>query len=90
MQASCSVYLEYFIELWLIDIYYISIILKAGVEQLRWLWGVLAQWSKHLRLKKETRVDSQWLPFFSSWLPNVDGMKDLWPSTTVWLLSTQV
>ena len=50
-------YLEYFIELWLIDVlYYISIILKAGVEQLRWLWGAVAQWSEHLWLKKETRV----------------------------------
>ena len=37
--------------------------------------------------------DSWWLPwfFFSfSWLPNVDGMKDLWCSSTVRLLSTQI
>ena len=27
--------------------------------------------------------------FSSSWLTNVDGMKDLWCSSTVWLLSTQ-
>ena len=37
--------------------------------------------------------DPQWLPriFFSfSWLTNVDGMKDLWCSSTVRLLSTQM
>ena len=43
--------------------------------------------------------DSRWLPwvfFFvflslpCSWLTNVDGMKDLWCSSTVWLLSTQI
>ena len=38
---------------------------------------------------------SQWLPwvvvfFFSSWLINVDGMKDLWCSSTVQLLSAQI
>ena len=30
-----------------------------------------------------------WIFFSSSWLTNVDGMKDLWCSSTVWLLSTQ-
>ena len=38
--------------------------------------------------------DSRWLPwvffFSSSWLTNVDGMKDLWCSSTVQLLSTQI
>ena len=29
------------------------------------------------------------LDFSSSWLTNVDGMKDLWCSSTVQLLSTQ-
>ena len=36
--------------------------------------------------------DSRWLSwvfFSSSWLTNVDGMKDLWCSSTVRLLSTQ-
>ena len=28
--------------------------------------------------------------FFSSWLTNVDGMKDLWCSNTVWLLSLNI
>ena len=28
--------------------------------------------------------------FYSSWLTNVDGMKDPWCSSTVWLLSTQI
>ena len=31
----------------------LSIILKAGVELLRWLWGAIAKWSEHLQLKKE-------------------------------------
>ena len=37
--------------------------------------------------------DSQWLPWIflsSSWLTNVDGMKDLWCSSAVRLLSTQI
>ena len=37
--------------------------------------------------------DPRWLPwfFFSfTWLINVDEMKDLWCSSTVWLLSTQM
>ena len=32
------------------------ITLKAEVKQLRWLWGAIAQWSEHLRLKQETWV----------------------------------
>ena len=34
--------------------------------------------------------DSWWLPgifFFFSWLTNLDEMKDLWWSSTVWLLN---
>ena len=34
----------------------LSITLKAGVEQLEWLWGAIAQRSEHLQLKQETRV----------------------------------
>ena len=34
----------------------LSITLKAGVEQLRWLWGTVAQWSEHLRLKQEIQI----------------------------------
>ena len=39
--------------------------------------------------------DSWWLPwvyyfFSSSWLTNVDRMKDLWCSSTAWLLSAQI
>ena len=34
----------------------LSVTLKAGVEQLRWLWGAVAQRSVHLQLKQETRV----------------------------------
>ena len=34
----------------------LSITLKAGVEQLRWLWGAVAQQSEHLRPKQETQV----------------------------------
>ena len=34
----------------------LSIILKAGAKQLRWLWGAVARWSGHLQLKQETQV----------------------------------
>ena len=33
--------------------------------------------------------DPQWLPRIQL-ATNVDGMKDLWCSSTVWLLSTQI
>ena len=51
----------------------LSITLKAGVEQLMWLWGpgAVAQQSEHLQLKT-----------------NVDGMKDLLCSSTIGLQST--
>ena len=53
-----------------------------------------AQWSEHLQLKQEAlgSIPSGCPGFFftSSWLTNVDGMKDLWCSSTVWLLSTQI
>ena len=57
-------------------------------------WGAVAQWSEHLQLKQEA-LDSipGGYPGFVS-LPvgllNVDEMKDLWCSSTVWLLSTQI
>ena len=38
--------------------------------------GAIAQWLEHLWLKQEAT--------------NIDGMKDLWCSSTVWLLSTQI
>ena len=55
----------------------LSITLKAGVKMPGWLWGTVAQWPEHLWLKH-------------GWLTNVDGMKDLWCSSTVRLLSTQI
>ena len=68
--------------------------LKAGVKLFGWLWGAVAQWPEHLWLKQEVLGS---IPggcpgfFFSSgWLTNVDGMKDLWCSSTVRLLSTQI
>ena len=30
------------------------------------------------------------ISYSCAWLTNVDGMKDLWCSSTVWLLSTQI
>ena len=72
----------------------LSITLKAGVELLRWLWGAVAQWSEHLQPKHEAMGSIPGgFPGFS--LPaglftNVDGMKDLWCSSTIWLLSTQI
>ena len=72
----------------------LSITFKAGVELLRWLWGAVAQWSEHLQLKQEAlgSIPGGYPGFFftSSWLTNVDGMKDLWCSSTVRLLSTQI
>ena len=51
----------------------LSITFKAGVELLRWQCEAIAQWSEHLQLKREALGFS-----FSSWLINVDGMKDLY------------
>ena len=63
----------------------LTITFKAGELMLRWLWGAVAQWSEHLQLKQEALIGG--LGFFSSgWLANVDGMKDLWCSSTVRLL----
>ena len=56
----------------------LSIILKAGVELLRWLWETVAQWSEHLQLKQEVHFQLAY-----TW------MKDQWCSSTVRLLSTQ-
>ena len=69
----------------------LSITLKARVKLPGWLWGVVAQWPEHLWLKQEVlgSILVAALFFFSSsgWLTNVDGMKDLWCSSTIWLLS---
>ena len=61
---------------------------------LRWLWGAVAQWSEHLQLRIQSPAATRFfffvcLFFSSSWLPDVGEMKDLWCSSTVWLLSTQ-
>ena len=72
----------------------LSITLKAGVKFPGWLWGALAQWPEHLQLKQEVlgSIPGGCLGIFfsSSWLTNVDGMNDLWCSSTVRLLSTQI
>ena len=53
-----------------------------------WLWGAgVAQWSEHLQLKQEALglIPSGYSGFFLfqlPWLNNVDGMKDLWCSST--------
>ena len=69
----------------------LSITLKAGVKLPGWLWGVVTQWPEHLWLKQEVLGSNPGgCPGFffpSSWLTNVDGMKDLWCSSTVRLLS---
>ena len=68
----------------------LSIILKAGAEQLRWLWGGR---SSVVRAPAAKAGDPGSIPgsclgfFFFSWLTNVDGMKDLWCSSTVWQLA---
>ena len=54
--------------------------------------GAVAQWYEHLWLKQEALGS---LPggcpgIFLLQLTNKDGMKDLWCSSTVWLLSTQI
>ena len=44
------------------------------------LWGAVAQWSEHLQLKQEalSLIPGGYPGFFSSsWLTNVDEMKDL-------------
>ena len=67
----------------------LSTTLKAGVKLPGWLWRAIAQWSEHLQLKQEAlgSIPNGCLGFSSSsW---VDGMKDLWYSSTPWLLSTQ-
>ena len=72
----------------------LSITLLAGVEQLRWLWGAVAQRSEHLQQKQEI-----WVQFpaaaFGICSPavrftNVDRMKDLWYFIRIFLLSTQI
>ena len=72
----------------------LSITLKAGVKLPGWLWGAVAQWPEHLQLKLEVLGSipggCPGIFFSSSWLTNVDGMKDLWCSSTVRLLSTQI
>ena len=73
----------------------LSITLKAGVKLPGWLWGAVVQWPEHLQLKlKVLGSIPRWPPWVFS-LPagllySVDGMKDLWYSSTAWLLSTQI
>ena len=58
----------------------LSITLIGGVELPEWLWGTAAQWSEHLQLKQEAldSIPGGCLVFPSStWLTNVDRMKDL-------------
>ena len=72
----------------------LSIALKAERGIPDWLWGAIAQWSEHLQLKQEAlgSIPSGCPGFFLFQLAytNVNGMKDLWCSSTVWLLSTQI
>ena len=50
----------------------LSVTLKAGRGMLNWLWGAMAQWSEHLRLKQEAlgSIPAAALGFFFSfsWL----------------------
>ena len=73
----------------------LSITLKAGVQLPGWPWGTIDQWLEYLQLKQEALGSIPGgCPGFlfcssvsSSWLANnVDGMKNLWCSSTVWLL----
>ena len=72
----------------------LSIALKAERGIPDWLWGAVAQWSEHLQLKQEAlgSIPSDCPGFFLFQLAytNVNGMKDLWCSSTVRLLSTQI
>ena len=67
----------------------LTITFKAGELMLRWLWGAKAQWSEQLKQKALGSIPCCCF-FSSSWLTNVDEMKDLWYSSTVQLLSTQI
>ena len=71
----------------------LSIALKAERGIPDWLWGAVAQWSEHLQLKQEAlgSIPSGCPGFFLFQLAytNVNGMKGLWCSSTVRLLSTQ-
>ena len=72
----------------------LSIALKAERGIPDWLWGAVAQWSEHLQLKQEAlgSIPSGCPGFFifQQAYTNVNGMKDLWCSSTVRLLSTQI
>ena len=72
----------------------LSIALKAERGIPDWLWGAVAQWSEHLQLKQEAlgSIPSGCPGFFLFQLAytDVNGMKDLWCSSTVRLLSTQI
>ena len=69
------------------------IALKTGREIPDRPWGAVAQWLEHLQLKQEAlgSIPSGCPGFFLFQLAytNVNGTKDLWCSSTVWLLSTQ-
>ena len=75
----------------------LSITLKAGVK----LPGCMAVGSRSLVIRAPAAKAGgpAWIRFpvatlvfffFSSWLTNVDGMKDLWYSSIARLLSTQI
>ena len=71
----------------------LSIALKAERGIPDWLWGAVAQWSEHLQLKQEAlgSIPSGCPGFFLFQLAyTVNGMKDLWCSSTARLLSTQI
>ena len=64
----------------------LSIALKAERGIPDWLWGAVAQWSEHLQLKQEAlgSIPSGCPGYFLFQLAytNVNGMKDLWCSST--------
>ena len=51
---------------------------------------VMENWQSEFLAPYTARMVTALGFFSSSWLTNVDGMKDLWCSNTVWLLSTQM
>ena len=71
-----------------------KIVASAWCNSFVCMGGAIAQWPEHLQLKQEILGSIPrrlpWIFFSSSWLTSVDGMKDLWCSSTVWLLSTQI
>ena len=77
-----------------IIIEYSSTDVEAGRGMLRWLWGTRGSVVRAPAAKAGgPGFDSQQLPWFFFLFQlaytNADGVKDLWCSSTVWLLSTQ-